>query len=812
METSEAIRPEHFQLQPSQSPQWTTGPLLNHEVHGHQVLLRFTHVSLGIQFLHGGILRITTLGENETFPRPTLAVHLLKPLVSPLRIEKVADSLRVCGDFTCLEVDNEGGNWRVMGIHATDRSRLPLVEFHQVSLIRDETTGAWQGFFNKQAEDHFYGLGEKTGFLDKQNERYEMWNSDVYAPHVPEIEALYQSIPFLLHMRRGSAYGFFLDNPGKTIFDMRSSADTYLISVATGELDGYYIPGPSLKDVLQGYTQLTGRPFLPPKWALGYHQSRYSYMSQSEVLEVAQTFRDKQIPCDALYLDIHYMRGYRVFTFDPVRFPDPAQMTRALTEMGFHTVTIVDPGVKRDPQFQPYLEGLMGGLFCAYAEGDLFRGEVWPGESVFPDFANPQSARWWGDLHRFYVDRGVTGIWNDMNEPAVFNETKTMDMDVLHHFPDFHQTHGEVHNLYGLWMTQATYEGMRRHLQGERPFVLTRAGFAGIQRYAAVWTGDNRSFWEHMAMAIPMVLNLGLSGVAMAGPDIGGFAHHTSAELLARWTQMGVFFPFARNHSAMNTLRQEPWSFGPEVEDINRRYIGLRYQLLPHLYSLFYEATQSGLPVMRPLVMEYPDDVHVTNLCDEFLVGSEMLVAPVLRPGDKERLVYLPHGTWYDYWSGERFVGGRSVVVPAPLDTLPLFVRAGAIVPQSAVTQHTSEVPEELTYQIHLGGPGTTGEYRYYEDDGHSLAHEQGVYNEVELSFHEHPKGVVFHWNYRYRGMETLYSSWNFSFRQVPSGAVALVQGDWSSTWTHDLRGPYLSVRVNPRQDRGEIVIHYSHD
>jgi len=622
--------------------------------------------------------------------------------------------------------------------------------------------------FASSEQTHYYGLGEKTGFLDKRGERYEMWNSDVYAPHVPEIEALYQSIPYLLvHEPRG-AYGIFLDNPGRSCFDMRGEPDAFTIRTETGPFDYYWIAGPQLKDVVRRYTSLTGRMKLPPVWALGYHQSRYSYMTQDEVLRLARTFREKKIPCDAIYLDIHYMDGYRVFTFDPERFPDPKAMIAELKALGFRVVPIVDPGVKLDPGYRVYDEGAAEGMFCRKTDGEPFVGPVWPGMSVFPDFTEDRVQEWWGGLHRFYTDLGIEGIWNDMNEPAVFNDTKTMDTDTLHGNNGFPVTHGEVHNLYGLLMSKATAEGLERLLEGRRPFVLTRAGYAGIQRYAAVWTGDNRSFWEHLAMAMPMVLNLGLSGVPFSGPDVGGFAHHASGELLARWTQAGALFPFFRNHSELSSSRQEPWSFGPEIERICREAIRLRYRLMPYLYSLFREAAHTGLPVMRPLVLDYPDDPHAANLCDQFLVGERLLAAPIYRPATEHRVVYLPRGVWYDYWTGQKWEGGRHILAHAPLDTLPLFVKEGAIIPYVEPAESAASMESDVLYlDIHCSG-AAYGVFELYEDDGLTFDYENGRYNLYRLAVQEADNTVKLDIGVLHAGFESRRSAWRLRLLHLP--------------------------------------------
>ena len=581
--------------------------------------------------------------------------------------------------------------------------------------------------------DHFYGFGEKTSFLDKRGEKMTMWNSDVYSPHNPEIDALYQSIPFFMTLRNGKAHVIFFDNSYKTVFDMKSNEQYYSFKADGGQLDYYLLAGSSPKDVIEQYTLLTGRVPIPPKWALGYHQSRYSYESEQEVRELVKTFLEKDIPLDAIYLDIHYMDGYRVFTFDKAHFPDPAKLFNDLKSAGVNVVPIVDPGVKEDPEYLIFKEAVLENHFCKYLDGQIYYGDVWPGNSAFPDFMNSKTRKWWGSKHSFYTDLGIEGIWNDMNEPAVFNETKTMDTKVIHNRDGELKTHREMHNLYGLMMGEATYNGMKKLLKGKRPFLLTRAGFSGIQRYAAVWTGDNRSFWEHLSMSIPMCLNLGISGVAFTGSDVGGFAHDTTGELLVRWTQAGAFFPYFRNHSANDTVRQEPWSFGSKYEDILKKYIQLRYQWLPHLYSLFSEANKTGIPVMRPLFMEFPNDENTFNLSDQFMIGDNVIIAPIMQPNTNHRAVYLPDGSWYDYWTDNLYQGGKHILIRADLDTLPIFIKAGSIIVNGAVKQSTKTADEELYIDLY---PSSDGKYDFilYEDDGETFAYEKGEYLEKRLT------------------------------------------------------------------------------
>ncbi|WP_051314771.1 glycoside hydrolase family 31 protein [Alteribacter aurantiacus] len=577
----------------------------------------------------------------------------------------------------------------------------------------------------KQAhpDEHYYGFGEKTGFLDKQGEKMTMWNTDVYAPHNPETDALYQSIPFFMTLRQGRAHGLFFDNTGKTQFTMRTEDGTFHFSGETGQMDYYILAGPTMKEVLNQYTTLTGTMPLPPKWALGYHQSRYSYETEAEVRELVGNFLNKEIPVDAIYLDIHYMDEYRVFTFDEDRFPNAKQLVADLKEQGIRIVPIVDPGVKEDPEYVTYQEGIGDDRFCKYLEGNVYYGDVWPGKSAFPDFTNEDVQTWWGDKHTFYSDLGIEGIWNDMNEPAVFNETKTMDTKVVHDNNGVPKTHRELHNIYGLKMGEATYEGMKNNLDGKRTFLLTRAGYAGVQRYASVWTGDNRSFWEHLQLAIPMCMNLGMSGVPFCGPDVGGFAHDSNGQLLARWTQFGTFTPYFRNHSAIGTQRQEPWSFGEDVEANVKKYIHLRYIWMPELYRLFKEASVTGIPVMRPLVLEYPEDKHTFNLSDQFMIGANVIVAPVTTPDTEQRLVYLPEGEWVNYWTDEKVSGGDHIIAKAPIDTLPLFIKVDTMIAQGSPKQST--LVQEDDYQLHAYfGVKKEASYTIYEDDGETFEYE----------------------------------------------------------------------------------------
>lgn len=584
-----------------------------------------------------------------------------------------------------------------------------------------------------RADDAFYGLGEKPGYLDKRGRRYGMWTTDNIGPHNETDDLLYQAIPFLITRHKGRACGLLFDDPGRTRYDLGLDDPDAWRFVADGPgLRFYVAAGPDLHDVIARYTQLTGRMPMPPRWAIGYHQSRWGYQDAEAIRDIASQFRVRRIPCDVIHLDIDYMDAYRVFTWHPGRHPDPEALMTELGELGFKAVTIVDPGVKKDPGYGPYDELKTQGLYVRDKEGDPFVGEVWPGPCLFPDFLREETRQWWGARHHALTDVGVAGIWNDMNEPSVFRgpmvsrPDQTMPDDAQHGAPESPVPHRQVHNLYGFYMSQATREGLAQLQPDKRPFVITRSGYAGIQRHAMVWTGDNHAAWSHLEQSLPMCLNLGLSGVAFCGPDVGGFSGDTTAELLIRWTQAGALMPFFRNHSAHDTRRQEPWTFGATAETLCRQAIELRYRLMPYLYTLFHDAARSGLPIMRPMILGFADDPACARLFDQYMLGPDVLVAPVVRPGATHRMVYFPAARWVCFHTGRTIEGPGHHVVDAPLDRLPLFVREGTVLPMGPVVQHTGEPLETLTLLV---APGRRIFGTWYDDDGESLGYQEGRYN-----------------------------------------------------------------------------------
>jgi alpha-glucosidase len=574
-----------------------------------------------------------------------------------------------------------------------------------------------------------------------------MWNTDAFK-HERGSDPLYKSVPFVLRLGTQHAAGLFYDNTFRTHLDLDAAGEGRLrYEAAGGALDLYVLAAPEPTGVVARFARLTGRTPMLPRWALGYHQSRYSYMDEGDVREVARQFRARCIPCDTLYFDIHYMEGFRVFTWNRETFPDPAGLLADLRADGFTAVTIVDPGVRADPQISAvFREGTALDAFVRYpgAEGQpgpVVLGDVWPGTCAFPDFTRADVRRWWGGLHAGLLETGVSGIWNDMNEPAVFSiahvegtmdaehNVGTMPDDAQHAFEGRGGSHREAHNVYGMQMMRATYEGLRRLRPAQRPFTITRAAYAGTQRFGTAWTGDNTASWDHLRLAAQTCLSLGVSGMPFTGADVGGFVGAPSGELLARWTQLGAVTPLFRNHSAVDTPRQEPWLFGEHVERVCREAIELRYRLLPVLYTALWQAATEGLPILRPLALLHPDDetiLHTSPL--GFYVGDALLAQPVLEEGQTEREVYLPPSPagWFDLWTGERHDGRETLWTQTPLDRLPLFVRAGSVLPLGPVRQSTAEPAERLTLHVYPGPEAFEG--TLYEDAGDGWDFQDGAF------------------------------------------------------------------------------------
>jgi len=591
----------------------------------------------------------------------------------------------------------------------------------------------------------YYGFGERTKRFNKSGDSLDFYNVDVGAvfPHTfqrDDYDPAYVAIPLAIVRAGGHCFGLFMDNPERLIFDVGQIAPGQLLCQSLGgNNDLYLLDGPTLRDVVRHFTTLTGRAEVPPLWSLGHHQCRWGYKTAAEFRALKENFRQCDIPVSALWYDIDYMDEYRVFTWDRVDMPDPRKLNEELRRAGIRSVAIVDPGVKLDPSYAIYESGRKADVFCKTASGRDYVGRVWPGDSVFPDFPTPAARDWWaGHLATFIAESGLDGAWLDMNDPAT-GWSCPEDMC----FEGGTAPHAKYHNQYGHFMARASRQALEQLDPHARPFLLTRGGCTGTQRYSAIWTGDNASNWEHLRMSIPCTINLGLSGVAFNGPDVGGFFGHTDEELITRWYQAGFLFPFLRNHSTNHTKEQEPWNFGPQCLARIRDAVVTRYRLLPYLANCFFAHHLTGDPILRPLLYEF-DDAAFENLDDQFMVGASILVAPILEcsavcksifvDGVKrqQRYITLPEGWWFDLLAGEWVAGGRTLLYSACLDEVPLFIRDGSILPYFPGKFQNSAM--KLTrIELHTFLKERSAQLDYYIDDRETRRYLTGEYNTATI-------------------------------------------------------------------------------
>jgi len=726
--------------------------------------------SIRITVVADGVFRIQLAAAAAIASNPSWAVVSTPGASAPVKLLSTEKTVGFVSEGATVRVDrrtlavtvlNEQG--RV--ITQDDPARLP--EFHGA---------AFRVFHSMPASEHFFGLGDKTGPTDHRDQAYTMWNTDAY--HWQEsTDPLYKSIPFFLSLHDGISYGLFLDDTWRSSFDFgKESRNDYSFGAEGSALDYYIITGVQPKDIVRRYTQLTGRSAMPPRWALGFQQSRWSYYPEARVREVAQRYRQDKIPADVLYLDIDYQDRNRVFTVNKARFPDLGQLVADLRAQHFHVITITDLHIANTPkgEYPVFDSGLAGDHFLHNPDGSVYVGEVWPGPSSFPEFTQAASRDWWGSQYaEFYTKFKIGGFWNDMNEPSVFTlPEKTIPLDVLHRidepgWPHRTATHAEIHNVMGMLNSRGTYEGLLKLLPDQRPFVLTRASYAGGQRYAATWTGDNSATWNHLRVGTHQLVNLGLSGFAFAGNDVGGYAGSPSMDLLTRWIEIGAFAPIDRDHTEKGTADQEPWVGGSEHEAIRRRYIEERYRLMPYIYTLAEQASREGIPLMRPMFLEFPqgrnDGTPMDSLNDnQFMFGPALLVAPPpFEETQDDYDVFFPENTaWFNYWTGQRVathhsaddrVASPHIVLKHPdIGDLPVFVRAGSILPRQPLVQSTDETPDgplELRVYlpapdiklpgkdaIALAAPDTYCEGTLYTDDGESFAFRKGDFYRVSAN------------------------------------------------------------------------------
>ncbi|MDJ0852868.1 MAG: glycoside hydrolase family 31 protein [Myxococcota bacterium] len=682
-----------------------------------------------------GSVRLRAGGGDSLPPRAELALGRDAVRVVPVEVHETSDGLALThsGRRGTVHVEVSA---KPFSLRVTERGGAHLATLESPSF---DAAGGGSIACHAHPGERFFGFGESPGSFDKRGTSLRLRNRDAGAPGGGPC---YLTVPFFLGLVPGEpagARGLLLDALGPCRFDVaQSSPDRVSIATERDGLDLTVVPGPTPAEVLGRLSGRVGRPALPPLWSLGHHQSRWSYASEAEVRALATEIRRRRIPTDVIHLDIDYMDGYRVFTWHPRRFPDPKGLVADLAKQGFRVVAIVDPGVKVDEGWPVYRDGCERDVFCRSDDGERYSLRVWPKESALPDFNRSEVRRWWGEQHRPLLDVGVAGIWNDMNEPAGWARDLRLGRFVLpYRKQDLSRVvqsdpaetgrqveHERVRNVYGQQECRATRAFLESERPGERPFLLTRSGTAGVQSLAAVWTGDNVSRWDDLRASIPTLLNLSLSGVAFCGADIGGFFGSCTPELYARWIQLGALQPFARTHSMWLGRRQEPWRFGGRVEAIAREALELRMRLLPYLYGLFHAAEETGAPVWRPLFYEFPEDAESAAVDDQLMLGPDLLVAPVVERGARQRDVYLPPGRWMTWHDDAQYVGPRRVRVPAPLERLPLFLRAGAIVPTRSPGLHVGETPAEPCVLEVV--PGADGVGLLTEDDGVTTGYREG--------------------------------------------------------------------------------------
>jgi alpha-glucosidase len=675
------------------------GCLISAETDSSGGTFQFENARLEIRCLTDDMARITW--HRGSLPEPYALTGGDFPGVKA-EISSGADMWSLHSPGLRVEVDHAGG-LKFLG--------------ERGNLVRSDAPPSWSGRSTTLVSplnegEGIFGMGERTWPLNLRGHKCRNYNAEPMGAYTRGDDPLYVGVPVFMGLHDDGSYLVFVENSFESTFDFSSDAT---ITLQDGALRYYVTVGPP-ETLLANYSRLTGRAPLPPRWALGYHQCRWSYKDDKEVRELVAGFEARDLPLSVVHLDIHYMDGYRVFTVDKERFPDLPALTAELAEKGIETVAIIDPGIKTDSAYDVYRTGLEKDVFCKLPDGTEARGPVWPGTCAFPDFTKPAARKWWAEHYDRLTRWGISGIWHDMNEVAVFASwgEKTLPACVKHDFEGRSGTHAEAHNLYGLLEARAGFEGLRAAAPDKRPWILSRSGWAGLQRYAWTWTGDCESDWWTLGQSIRIALAMGLSGIPYNGPDIGGFGGNPSPELFTRWFQAGAFLSFFRTHCAVFAPRREPWVFGEPTLSICRDFLRLRYRLLPYWYSLADLHSKTGAPLLRPMFWEDPLNVDLRNVDDQFMVGEQMLVAPVMSPGQTSREVLLPSGQWFDFWTDELFAGDSIVSVNTPLEQMPVFIRAGAVIPMEEngrIVLHLYSARPDVE-----GKPGPSG--RLYSDAG----------------------------------------------------------------------------------------------
>lgn len=683
----------------------------------------FTHAKLEVVFLKDDVVKVTwetTAGLSEYLQHPTdTMAKSISPGLTDYALAKsgwtswqtpdvrvtqppISTATSIATSSLAVSVDKDGSITYSRPSNKLLRSELP--PWHDKL--------GWRQQITLHQRERIYGLGEQAACLNLRNKAakavYTLFNQDPGGIYGPGKQPLYMGIPVYMSLRPefdGSGYICFFNNSYRSQFKFKNEIlevlfDSKASSSPTNDILQYYLFATTPQKAVELYCELTGKPPLPAAWTLGYHQSRWGYKTEQDIKDVVKGFQEAQIPLSAVHMDIDYMDGYRVFTVDPAKFRDLNLAAKELETDGVHLVPIIDCGVKVDDSFELFKQGNQQHYFCYLPDGRLSTGVVWPGLCAFPDFSDPAVRKWWGNQYKIFTDAGISGVWHDMCEPTVgaLLGNNTLVSTTRHFVEGRGGDHNQVHNLYALLEAMAGYEGLSRLQPKKRPFILSRSGWAGIQRYAWNWTGDTESTWATLRQTIPTVLGLGLSGVQYSGSDIGGHAGAPDAELYIRWLQMAIFMPFCRTHSSFYTPRREPWAFDNNAKDIIAKTVRMRHRLLPYLYTLACQASLNGYPLIRPLWWNNCSDERLLDADDAFLLGDSMLVAPIVEKGASQREVILPPGIWYGLFDNKCYAGGGITTLDAPLEDIPVLIKAGSIVPlldTSTVSQDSRQAEEQ---------------------------------------------------------------------------------------------------------------------
>lgn len=656
------------------------GEWIDFKISGEEFHFTYSNAKLEIIFLQPSLIQVSWR-PGEPQPYSCKVLKKLQPVTC--QVQEFADGWKLSTESLTVQVNKDGSIRYFDSESQLLRSELPPTYQSEEMRNPHQTNIHWTNKADIKLSKFFIGFGMHTGGMDLRGKTFRIWNNDPGGTYATNTDPIYMPLPLYLSIQATGSYLIVFDNSSEAegFFPEPYTDDPATIRFTRGAMTYYLITGP-LEEIYNQLGNLIGFPAMPPLWSLGYHQSRWGYKNQETIQRLAANFIEQNLPVSAIHLDIDYMDKFRVFTVDPCQFPSLVTLSNQLHEKEIRLITILDPGVKKDKDYSLFQEGISKDIFVNL-DNKPYVGAVWPGDAVFPDFTNSEARDWWGAAYQILLDEGVDGFWHDMNEPTSFTiiGDKAMPLKSNHHFDGASMDHRLAHNLYGKLMNQSAYENLRKLSPEKRPWILSRSGWIGNNQYAWNWTGDVESSWNGLQQTIRILISLGLSGIPFTGSDIGGFSGNPSPELYVRWLQMSTFCAFMRTHSAIGTQPREPWIFSEPYATMLRKFLELRYQFLPYLYTQAWLVTQTGAPFIRPVFWNAPEQSNLWTIEDEFLLGDEILIAPVCEEGAPSRLVTLPPGGWFDFWDSQFHAGNQVIQYPTPLHRIPIFIRSNSVIP-----------------------------------------------------------------------------------------------------------------------------------